>query len=85
MGKASGIASMMQRFGAVFAIAIVTSVFAASGHLGSPASVTAGFRPALAVTAALSLLGALTALAITARRDTATGAGRPDGRVQPGP
>jgi EmrB/QacA subfamily drug resistance transporter len=68
MGKASGISTMMQRFGAVFAIAIATSVFAAYGHLGSAVSVTSGFRPALAVAAGLSLLGALAALAITARR-----------------
>jgi MFS family permease len=67
MGKASGISNMMQRFGAVFAIAVASSVFAAYGHLGSPASVTAGFRPAMAVAAALSLLGAITALAMTAR------------------
>jgi EmrB/QacA subfamily drug resistance transporter len=68
MGKASGISTMMQRFGAVFAIAIVTSVFGAFGGLGSAASVTSGLRPGLAVAAGLSLLGALTALAITARR-----------------
>ena len=68
MGKASGITSMMQRFGAVFAIAIASSVFAAHGHIGSPASITAGFRPALAVSAALSLLGAITALAVVTRR-----------------
>ena len=68
MGKASGITNMMQRFGAVFAIAIVSSVFAAHGHTGSPASVTEGFRPALAVSAALSLLGAITALAVVTRR-----------------
>jgi EmrB/QacA subfamily drug resistance transporter len=73
MGKASGISNMMQRFGAVFAIAIASSVFAAHGHIGSPASVTDGFRPALAVSAALSLLGALTALAVvTRRREPAT-------------
>ena len=42
---------MMQRFGAVFAIAIASSVFAANGHLGSPAGVTDGFRPAMAVAA----------------------------------
>ncbi len=68
MGKASGISNMMQRFGAVFAIAITSAIFAANGHLGSPASVTSGFRPAMDVAAALSLLGAVTALAITARR-----------------
>jgi EmrB/QacA subfamily drug resistance transporter len=68
MGKASGISNMMQRFGAVFAIAITSAVFAANGHLGSPANVTSGFRPVMAVAAALSLLGAGTALAVTARR-----------------
>jgi EmrB/QacA subfamily drug resistance transporter len=68
MGKASGINYMMQRFGAVFAVAIGSSVFAAYGHLGSTASVTDGFKPALAVCAGLSLLGTLTALAIPARR-----------------
>ncbi len=67
MGKASGINNMMQRFGAVFAIAIASSVFAAHGHLGSPVSVTIGFRAAMTVAAILSLLGAVTALAITAR------------------
>jgi len=71
MGKASGIINMMQRFGAVFAIAAASSVFAAYGHLGSPFSVTDGFRPALAVCAALSLLGAIPALAVTARRPQA--------------
>ena len=75
MGKAAGISTMMQRFGAVFAVAIASSVFAANGHLGSPAAVTAGFRPALAVCAALSLLGAVTALGIAARqRETAVAA-----------
>src|SRR5215471_6860161 len=75
MGKAAGISTMMQRFGAVFAVAIASSVFAASGHLGSPGAVTAGFRPALAVCAALSLLGAAAALAIAARpRESAVGA-----------
>jgi EmrB/QacA subfamily drug resistance transporter len=68
MGKASGIATMMQRFGAVFAIAIATSVFGAFGGLGSAAHVTSGLQPGLAVSAGLSLLGALTALAITAGR-----------------
>ena len=67
MGKASGISTMMQRFGAVFAIAVVTSVFGAFGGLGSAAEVTSGLRPGVAVAAGLSLLGALTALAITGR------------------
>lgn len=68
MGKAAGVNTMMQRFGSVFAVAIATAVFTANGNLGSPASVTNGFKPALGVCAALSLLGTLTALGITSRR-----------------
>ena len=59
---------MMQRFGAVFAIAVASAVFAAHGHLGTPASVTDGFRPALAACAGFALLAALSALAITPPR-----------------
>jgi predicted MFS family arabinose efflux permease len=40
-------------------------VFAAYGHLGTPAGVTDGFRPALAACACFALLAALSALAIT--------------------
>jgi EmrB/QacA subfamily drug resistance transporter len=68
MGKAAGVNTMLQRFGSVFAVAIATAVFTAYGHLGSPASVTAGFKPALAVCAALSLLSTLSALAIAPAR-----------------
>ena len=68
MGKASGVNSTLQRFGAAFAIAIAAAVFAANGHLGTPVSFTAGFRPALAVVAGLSMLGALSALALNGRR-----------------
>jgi EmrB/QacA subfamily drug resistance transporter len=64
IGKASGVNNTMQRFGAVFAVAIGGSVFAAFGHLGAPADVTSGFKPAMAVAAALSLIGAMTALGI---------------------
>ncbi|HTR92791.1 MAG TPA: DHA2 family efflux MFS transporter permease subunit [Trebonia sp.] len=64
LGKASGINYMMQRFGAVFAIAVASAVFAAYGHLGSPVSVTDGFRPAIAACAMFALLATLGALAI---------------------
>ena len=67
MGKASGVNSTMQRFGAAFAIALAAAVFAANGHLGSAAGFEAGFRPALAVVAGLSLVGALTPLAARSR------------------
>ena len=71
MGKASGINYMAQRFGAVFAIAIGSAVFSANGHLGSPASVTAGFRPALWACAGFAVLAALTAFCIGPRRTAA--------------
>jgi EmrB/QacA subfamily drug resistance transporter len=65
LGKASGINYMMQRFGAVFGIAIGSAVFATYGHIGTPASVTDGFKPALAASAVFALLAALSAVAIT--------------------
>jgi EmrB/QacA subfamily drug resistance transporter len=68
MGKASGINNMMQRFGAVFAIAIGSTVFAAYGSLDSPGQVADGFKPAFAACAALSLLATFAALAVTPRR-----------------
>jgi EmrB/QacA subfamily drug resistance transporter len=68
MGKASGINFMAQRFGTVFAIAIASSVFSANGHLGSPASVSAGFTPAMWACACFAVLAALTAVGITPRR-----------------
>ena len=64
LGKASGINYMMQRFGAVFAVAVASAVFAAFGNLGTPAGVTDGFKPALAACAGFALLAALSALAI---------------------
>ena len=67
MGKASGINAMFQRFGTVFALAIAGAVFSAHGHLGTPASVTAGFRPALWVCVAFAALAALSAIATTSR------------------
>jgi MFS family permease len=66
LGKASGINYMAQRLGTVFAIAIGTAVFSAHGHLGNPAAVTAGFRPALWSTVAFAVLAAAAALAIPA-------------------
>jgi EmrB/QacA subfamily drug resistance transporter len=74
LGKASGVNYMAQRFGTVFATAIATAVFSAHGHLGDPASVTAGFRPALWSAVVFAVLAAASALAIPAparRRATA--------------
>jgi EmrB/QacA subfamily drug resistance transporter len=78
MGKASGTNSTLQRFGGAFGVALVTAVFAAHGHLGSPSAFDSGFRPALAVAGLLSLIGAATATLVAAkRRSTATVAAQP--------
>jgi EmrB/QacA subfamily drug resistance transporter len=72
MGKASGINYMAQRFGAVFAIAIGSTVFATYGGLGSPAAVTAGFKPALWACSIFAALAALAATAMSARSKSAS-------------
>jgi len=71
VGRASGVTNTMQRFGGAFGIALVSAVFAAHGHLGSAASFTAGYRPAMLGAAGLSLLGAVAAVAISRRRAAA--------------
>jgi EmrB/QacA subfamily drug resistance transporter len=68
MGKASGINYMAQRFGAVFGVAIGSTVFATYGGLASPAAVTAGFKPALSACSVFAGLAALTGGAMSARR-----------------
>jgi EmrB/QacA subfamily drug resistance transporter len=64
LGTASGVNGTLQRLGSVLGVAVATAVFTASGRLGTAGTFTAGFRPALATAAGLSLLGALTALAL---------------------
>ena len=71
IGKASGTNSTLQRFGGAFGIAVATAVFTANGHLGSAAGFDAGFRPALAAAAGMSLLGACAALLVRSRRGAA--------------
>ncbi len=68
VGTASGVVNTLQRFGGAFGVAVVSAVFVAHGNLGTAATVDAGFRPALAVAAGFSILGAASALAVTARR-----------------
>ncbi|MGH8962462.1 MAG: hypothetical protein ACRDWT_14965 [Jatrophihabitantaceae bacterium] len=72
MGKAAGVNYMAQRFGAVFSIAVASAVFAAHGHLGNPAAVTAGFRPALWACVIFAVLAAVTATAIPSHPSTTT-------------
>ena len=58
---------MLQRFGAVFGVALASSLFSAYGGLGSPGSFTDGYRPGIAVAAALALLGAFAGLSVSKR------------------
>lgn len=74
IGKASGANGTLQRFGGAFGVAAASAVFAANSQLGTPASFTAGFRPALAVAAGFSLLGVISALAVAGRRRAAAAA-----------
>jgi EmrB/QacA subfamily drug resistance transporter len=75
LGKASGTLNTMQQFGAVFGVAVVTAVFNTHGSLASAASVTSGYRPALAVSAGASVLGAIAAIGIRRARVPASGPG----------
>jgi hypothetical protein len=63
---------MAQRFGTVFALSIASAVFAAHGHLGSPAAVTAGFRPALWTCVCFAVLAAVCGIAISSSRRRAS-------------
>jgi EmrB/QacA subfamily drug resistance transporter len=75
MGKASGTGNTLQRFGGAFGIAATAAVFAANGHLGTAAGFVEGLRPALAVAATFSVLGALSALGVPQTRRALPGPG----------
>ena len=64
VGKAAGANSMMRELGGVFGIAVAVAVFAGAGSFASPDAFLDGFAPAIAVVAALSLAGAIVALAL---------------------
>jgi EmrB/QacA subfamily drug resistance transporter len=74
VGRASGVSNTMQRFGGAFGIAVVTAVFAAHGHFGSAASFTSGYRPAMVVSALISLTGAAAAVGVGRRATASAGA-----------
>jgi hypothetical protein len=71
IGKAAGANSMMRELGGVFGVAIAVAVFAGAGSYASPAAFLDGFAPAIAATGALSLAGAIVALALPGRRSAA--------------
>jgi EmrB/QacA subfamily drug resistance transporter len=71
IGKASGTFNMLRQLGAAFGVALLAAVFAGVGSFHSAQAFSNGFAPAMGVSAALSLVGAITALALPGRRDMA--------------
>src|ERR687892_618664 len=71
VGKAAGANSMMRELGGVFGVAVSVAVFGGAGSFASPDAFLDGFAPAIGVVAALSLAGAIVALALPGRRRAA--------------
>ncbi len=67
IGKAAGTFSTMRQLGGSLGLAIAVAVFAGAGSYASPEAFSSGFGPAIGVSAALSLCGALTGLALRGR------------------
>ncbi|MFI0373753.1 MFS transporter [Actinomadura sp. 1N219] len=82
IGKASGVFNTVRQFAGVFGVAILAAVFAAEGGYGTAQTFADGFAPAIAVSGALSLAGALAGLLIPRAAGTA-GGGRYDRRSAP--
>jgi EmrB/QacA subfamily drug resistance transporter len=76
VGKAAGANSMLRELGGVFGIAILVAVFAGTGSYASPEAFSHGFAAAIAVSATLSLVGAIAGLGLPGR-PRATRAARP--------
>ncbi|HWF73267.1 MAG TPA: DHA2 family efflux MFS transporter permease subunit [Solirubrobacteraceae bacterium] len=67
IGKASGTFSTMRQLGGALGLAAAVAVFSGAGSYASPEAFSNGFKPAIAVCAALSLCGGLVGLALRAR------------------
>jgi EmrB/QacA subfamily drug resistance transporter len=70
VGKASGIFNMSRFLGGTFGIALVVAVFAAAGNVASARAFSNGFVAAIGVSAFLSLVAAIAALAIPGKRES---------------
>ena len=67
MGKASGVFNMGRFLGGMFGIALLVTVFSASGAVDTPAHFSKGFTAAMSVAAVLSLAGAFVGLWLPGR------------------
>jgi EmrB/QacA subfamily drug resistance transporter len=70
-GQASGATNAIRELGAVFGVAVLAAVFAASGSYASPAGFVDGLVPALQFGAVAVAIGAVAALALPGRVRTA--------------
>jgi EmrB/QacA subfamily drug resistance transporter len=77
IGKAAGANSMLRELGGVFGIAILVAVFAGAGSYASPDAFSDGFASAIAVSAALSAVGAISGLGLPGRARATAGAPEP--------
>jgi hypothetical protein len=64
VGKAAGSNNMLQELGGALGIAAAVALFTSVGGYGTPGDFADGFGAALGVSAALSVLGFVTALAL---------------------
>jgi len=69
IGKASGTFNMLRQLGGAFGVAILAAVFAGVGSFGSAQAFSDGFAPAIGVSAALSLVGAIAGMLLPGRRE----------------
>ncbi len=83
-GRASGANNTIREVGGVFGVAVLASVFSASGSYASPQAFVDGMVPAIWVGAAVVAVGALVALAIPAHRRVAAIELPGSGRLVPG-
>jgi hypothetical protein len=75
IGKASGTFSTMRQLGGAFGVAVLVAVFASAGSYSTAQAFSDGFVAAIGGAAGLSLIGAVTGLALPRRRED-EGAGR---------
>jgi hypothetical protein len=67
-GQASGATNAIRELGGVMGVAVLASVFSASGSYASPQAFTDGLLAALPIGAAVLAVGALVALLVPGRR-----------------